>query len=404
MNSTYFRKGFGLKGAIEEQRGADYHSGLVDLLRSRDYSLEVGPLSFRLAREFGFCYGVDRAVDYAYETRHKFPDRRLLLVGEIIHNPHVNRKLEQMGIEFLHHGADGEFDFSPVTPDDVVIMPAFGVTIRDFERLRGLGCVMVDTTCGSVLNVWKRVEGYARDSYTAVIHGKHYHEETKATASQVMKYPGGRYLVVFNMEEARVVCDYIEQGGDAGELSRRFAERHSPGFDFTRDLERVGIANQTTMLSGESLAIAAEFRRSMERRFGTAAVTDHFRTFDTICSATQERQDAVVTLLREPLDVMVVVGGYNSSNTTHLAALVESHGVKAYHIEDASCVDPVAGTIRHQPVGQKQEVEVAGWLGASRRIGVTAGASTPNNKVGETIARIAATAGLEKELGVLLEA
>jgi len=404
MNSTYFRKGFGLKGAIEEQRDADYHSGLVDLLRVRDYSLAVGPLTFRLAREFGFCYGVDRAVDYAYETRHKFPDRRLLLVGEIIHNPHVNRKLEQMGIEFLHHGADGEFDFSLITPDDVVIMPAFGVTIRDFERLRGIGCVMVDTTCGSVLNVWKRVEGYARDAFTAVIHGKHYHEETKATASQVMKYPGGRYLVVFNMEEARVVCDYIEQGGDAGTLSRRFEQRHSPGFDFTRDLERVGIANQTTMLSGESLAIAEEFRRSMERRYGSDAIGDHFRTFDTICSATQERQDAVVTLLQEPLDVMVVVGGYNSSNTTHLAALVESHGVTAYHIEDANCVDPVAGTIRHQPVGQKQEVEVAGWLGASQRIGITAGASTPNNKVGETIARIAATAGLERELGVLLEA
>ena len=401
MNSTYFRKGFGLKGEIDEQRSADYHSGLVDLFRARDYTLAVGPLTFRLAREFGFCYGVDRAVDYAYETRHKFPDRRLLLVGEIIHNPHVNRKLEEMGIEFLIHGQDGEFDFSGVTPDDVVIMPAFGVTISDFERLRGIGCVMVDTTCGSVLNVWKRVEGYARDAFTAVIHGKHYHEETKATASQVMKYPGGRYLVVFNMEEAREVCDYIEQGGDPDAMSRRFVGRHSPGFDFARDLERVGIANQTTMLSGESLAIAAEIRRSMERRYGAAAIADHFRTFDTICSATQERQDAVAALLQEPLDVMVVVGGYNSSNTTHLAALVESRGVPAYHIEDASCVDVVSGTIRHQPVGQKQEVETAGWLGASRLIGITAGASTPNNKVGETIARIAATAGLERELGAL---
>jgi 4-hydroxy-3-methylbut-2-enyl diphosphate reductase len=402
MNSTYFRKGFGLKGAIEGQRDADYHSGLVDLLRARDYTLAVGALTFRLAREFGFCYGVDRAVDYAYETRHKFPDRRLLLVGEIIHNPHVNRKLEQMGIEFLHHGADGEFDFSAVTPDDVVIMPAFGVTIRDFERLRTIGCVMVDTTCGSVLNVWKRVEGYARDGFTAVIHGKHYHEETKATASQVMKYPGGRYLVVFNMEEARVVCDYIEQGGDVEAIAERFGQRHSPVFDFTRDLQRVGIANQTTMLSGESLAIAEEFRRSMERRYGADAIAAHFRTFDTICSATQERQDAVVTLLQEPLDVMLVVGGYNSSNTTHLAALVESHGVKAYHIEDANCVDPVAGTIRHQLVGQKVEIETAAWLGDARRIGITAGASTPNNKVGETIARVAAMAGLERELGALL--
>ena len=404
MNGTYFRKGFGLKGAIEEQRDADYHSGLVELLRARDYTLEVGPLTFRLAREFGFCYGVDRAVDYAYETRHKFPDRRLLLVGEIIHNPHVNRKLEQMGIEFLHHGVDGEFDFSKVTPDDVVIMPAFGVTIRDFERLRGIGCVMVDTTCGSVLNVWKRVEGYAREAFTAVIHGKYYHEETKATASQVMKYPQGRYLVVFNMEEARLVCDYIEQGGAAAAMSRRFAGRYSPGFDFARDLERVGIANQTTMLAGESLAIAEEFRRSMEHRYGPAAIAAHFRTFDTICSATQERQDAVVSLLGEPLDVMVVVGGYNSSNTTHLAALVESQGVRAFHIEDANCVDSEARAIRHQPVGQKEEVEAIGWLGASRRIGITAGASTPNNKVGETIARIAATAGLERELGLLLEA
>jgi 4-hydroxy-3-methylbut-2-enyl diphosphate reductase len=207
---------------------------------------------------------------------------------------------------------------------------------------------------------------------------------------------------VFNMEEARVVCDYIEQGGDVEAIAERFAQRHSPVFDFTRDLQRVGLANQTTMLSGESLAIAEEFRRSMERRYGADAIAAHFRTFDTICSATQERQDAVVTLLQEPLDVMLVVGGYNSSNTTHLAALVESHGVKAYHIEDANCVDPVAGTIRHQLVGQKVEIDTAAWLGDARRIGITAGASTPNNKVGETIARVAAMAGLERELGALL--
>jgi 4-hydroxy-3-methylbut-2-en-1-yl diphosphate reductase len=404
MNSTYYRKGFGLKGAIEGQRSADYHSGLVELLRARRYELTVAPLHFLLAREFGFCYGVDRAVDYAYETRHKFPDRRILLVGEIIHNPHVNRKLEEMGIEFLRHGADGEFDLSRVTPDDVVIMPAFGITIRDFERLRTIGCVMVDTTCGSVLNVWKRVEGYARDSYTAVIHGKYYHEETKATASQVMKYPSGRYLVVFNMEEARLVCDFIEHGGDAAALQARFEGRFSAGFDFASDLERVGIANQTTMLSGESLAIAEEFRKSVERRHGAAAVAEHFRTFDTICSATQERQDAVVTLLEQHLDVMVVVGGYNSSNTTHLAALVASRGIPAFHIEDANCLDPVAGTIRHQPVGGKAEVVTQGWLGGARRIGITAGASTPNNKVGETIALICATAGLSTELEALLAA
>ena len=398
MESTYFRRGFGLKSEIESQLTADYHSTVVEALRTGDYRLDVGPLSFRLAREFGFCYGVDRAVDYAYETRRKFPDRRLYLVGEIIHNPHVNRKLSDMGVRFLARGEDGGFDFGEVRSEDVVILPAFGVTIGDFERLRALGCVLVDTTCGSVLNVWKRVESYARDGYTAVIHGKHYHEETKATASQVMKYPGGRYLVVLNMEEARAVCDFIEGEGDVATMERRFAKAVSPGFDFTRDLQRVGIANQTTMLSGESLAIAEEIRRSVERRYGTAAVADHFRSFDTICSATQERQDAVLALIREPLDVMVVVGGYNSSNTCHLAALVQSEGVRTFHIEDAEGVHPEAGTIRHQPIGTRQEVTTDGWLGDARVIGITAGASTPNNKVGETIARICALAGVGEEL------
>jgi len=398
MESTYFRRGFGLKAEIETQLTADYHSTVVEALRAGDYRLDVGPLSFRLAREFGFCYGVDRAVDYAYETRRKFPDRRLYLVGEIIHNPHVNQKLSDMGVRFLARGEDGGFDFGELRAEDVVILPAFGVTIGDFERLRGLGCVLVDTTCGSVLNVWKRVESYARDGYTAVIHGKHYHEETKATASQVMKYPGGRYLVVLNMDEARAVCDFIEGGGDVATMKGRFAKAVSPGFDFSHDLERVGIANQTTMLSGESLAIAEEIRRSVERRYGPAGVPDHFRSFDTICSATQERQDAVLALIREPLDVMVVVGGYNSSNTCHLAALVQSQGVRTFHIEDAEGVDPSAGNIRHQPIGTRQEVTAEGWLGEARVIGITAGASTPNNKVGETIARICALVGVGEEL------
>ncbi|HEU4647532.1 MAG TPA: 4-hydroxy-3-methylbut-2-enyl diphosphate reductase [Gemmatimonadales bacterium] len=397
MESTYFRKGFGLKDAIQPRLTSDYHSAVVDVLRRHEYRLTAGPLTFRLAREFGFCYGVDRAVDYAYEARIKFPDRRLFLAGEIIHNPHVNQKLQDMGIEFLHHGPDGEFNFATVTPADVVIMPAFGVTIRDFERLKRIGCVLVDTTCGSVLNVWKRVENYARDGYTAIIHGKYYHEETKATASQVMKYPAGRYLVVLNMAEARLVCDFIEGKGDAAALAERFAKSVSPGFDFERDLRKVGLANQTTMLSGESLAIADEFRKSMLERYGEAALADHFRSFDTICSATQERQDAIVQLLEEPLDLMIVVGGYNSSNTCHLAALVHSKGVRTFHIEDADGIDSVAGTIRHQPVGTKQERSDAAWLGAARLIGITAGASTPNNKVGETVARVCETAGVDLE-------
>jgi 4-hydroxy-3-methylbut-2-en-1-yl diphosphate reductase len=397
MEQTYFRKGFGLKNEISGRLTADYHSAVVEALRNGGHRLEVGPLTFRLAREFGFCYGVDRAVEYAYETRTKFPDRRLFLVGEIIHNPHVNEKLRAMGITLLAN-QQGEFDFSPVTPDDVVIMPAFGVTIRDFERLRSIGCVLVDTTCGSVLNVWKRVESYARDGFTAVIHGKHYHEETKATASQVMKYPDGRYLVVFDMAEARSICDFIEGDGDGAALPQHFSRAVSPGFEFERDLTRVGLANQTTMLSGESLAIADEFRQSMARRYGVEALGQHFRSFDTICSATQERQDAVLELLQEPLDLMVVVGGYNSSNTCHLAALVHQHGVPTFHIEDADAIDVATGAIRHQPIGTKSEVTAQSWLGDSKIVGITAGASTPNNKVGETIARISAVAGVDEQL------
>ena len=400
MEQTYFRKGFGLKGAIEGALTADYHSRVVDVIRAAGYTLTVGDLTFRLAGEFGFCYGVDRAVEYAYETRTKFPGKRTFLVGEIIHNPHVNQKLAAMGVAFLHRpeGRDAEFDFSSVTAEDVVILPAFGVTVRDFERLRKIGCVLVDTTCGSVLNVWKRVESYARDGFTALIHGKNYHEETKATSSQVNKYPGGKYLVVRDMNEARIVCDYIEKGEGAGsseQFLQQFKGKMTPGFDPDRDLQRVGVANQTTMLSGESLAIAAEVRKSMARRWGEDAASEHFRTFDTICSATQERQDAVLKLIAEPLDLMVVIGGYNSSNTTHLAAICHEK-VPTYHIEDATGIDVEQGTIRFRPVGlHSQEETREGWLPPGKlTIGITAGASTPNNKIGETIERIAALRGV----------
>jgi 4-hydroxy-3-methylbut-2-enyl diphosphate reductase len=395
MESTYFRRGFGLRTAIEGQITTDYASAIVDRMRAEGYRLAVGPLTFRLAREFGFCYGVDRAVEYAYEARSKFPDRRIRLVGEIIHNPHVNARLGEMGIEILYRGADGEFEFSTVSPDEVILMPAFGVTVEDFRRLRERGCVLVDTTCGSVLNVWKRVESYARDGFTAVIHGKHYHEETRATASQVTKYPGGRYLVVLDMAEARLVCDYIEGRRPAADLVATLSSAASPGFDFERDLVHVGIANQTTMLSGESLAIAREFRESMARRYGEAAADQHFRTFDTICSATQERQDAVVQLLASPPDLMLVVGGYNSSNTNHLAALCRERGVRTLHIEDSDAIDLTTGVIRHQPGIRQPEQSTRGWLEGVREIGLTAGASTPNNKIGETIARVCAVAGVE---------
>jgi 4-hydroxy-3-methylbut-2-enyl diphosphate reductase len=394
--TTYFRKGFGLKSQVEGELSADYNGRIVDALREHDYTLAVEDVTIRLASEFGFCYGVERAVEYAYQTHRKFPDRRLLLVGEIIHNPHVNAKLRAMGIEILVPDAEGHFDFSVVRPEDVVILPAFGVTIAAFEALRAIGCVLVDTTCGSVLNVWKRVESYARDGYTALIHGKHYHEETRATASQVLKHPSGAFLVVRDMAEAREVCDYIEGRGARAAFLERFGRAASPGFDPDVHLRRIGVANQTTMLARESLAIGEEVGSAIERARGAEARAADFRTFDTICSATQERQDAVLTLLEEPLTAMVVIGGFNSSNTISLAALCAER-VPTYHIEDASGIDPEAGTVHFRRAGKAHvEATVRGWLPAEGavRVGLTAGASTPNNKIGETVGRILATRGL----------
>ena len=397
--STYFRKGFGLKSDVQDTLSADYTGQLVDLLRAREFTLTAGPVTVRLAREFGFCYGVERAVEYAYQTRAKFPDRRIFLAGEIIHNPHVNAKLRDMGIVFLAPGADG-FDYTSVGPSDVVILPAFGVTIRDFETLRAIGCVMVDTTCGSVLNVWKRVESYARDGFTSLIHGKHYHEETRATASQVTRYAGGTWLVVRNREQADDVCAYIEgRGLTRDAFLARYSAQASPHFDPDVHLARIGVANQTTMLARESLAIGELVGVAMARAHGDAYRASHFRTFDTICSATQERQDAVNELLTEPLDVMLVIGGYNSSNTISLAALCAER-VTTFHVADAGCIDVARGAIRHLVPGGTEEIETVGWLvpggeAAAVRVGLTAGASTPNNKIGEAVARVFATRGVD---------
>ncbi|MGQ0562069.1 MAG: 4-hydroxy-3-methylbut-2-enyl diphosphate reductase [Gemmatimonadota bacterium] len=396
MEQTYFRRGFGLKKQIEPLLEAEYHSSLVEDIRARGFTAAFGDITIRLAEDFGFGYGVDRAVDYAYQATLKFPGRRIYLVGEIIHNPHVNNRLQDAGVVFLYPSAAGQFDFTMIRPDDVVIMPAFGVTMQDFAELRALGCTLVDTTCGSVLNVWKRVESYARDGFTALIHGKYFHEETRATASQVNTHPGGRYIVVRDLDETRLVMDYIEQNERAlarEALLAHFCEKASHDFDPDCDLVRVGVANQTTMLASESLAIAAEIGRSMARRYGEDSVQDHFRSFDTICSATQERQDAVIKMMQEPPDVMVVIGGYNSSNTNHLAHLCREY-TTTYHIADASCIDIENGTIRHKPelAADAPEVETRDWLPPGHlSLGLTAGASTPNNKIGETIQRILAT-------------
>jgi 4-hydroxy-3-methylbut-2-enyl diphosphate reductase len=392
--STYFRKGFGLKSEVQDDLAADYDGRIVDLLKTQEYVLTVGDVTIHLAREFGFCYGVERAVEYAYQARRKFPDRQIYLVGEIIHNPHVNDRLKQLGVVILEPD-EGRFDFSPIHPADVVIMPAFGVTIDDFSALRERGCVLVDTTCGSVLNVWKRVEAYARDGYTSLIHGKYYHEETRATASQTQKYPNAHYLIVRHMDEAKLVCDFIEGKVDAATISSTFAKAVSPGFDPEKHLRKIGVANQTTMLARESLAIAEEVGAAMARARGDDARAADFRSFDTICSATQERQDAVRELLDAGVDLMIVIGGFNSSNTISLAALCAER-VPTYHIETSSAIDPENGSL-HYRLAQIKHVEAdkTDWLpDGAVKVGITAGASTPNNKIGDVVARVLATRGL----------
>jgi 4-hydroxy-3-methylbut-2-en-1-yl diphosphate reductase len=386
-----FRKGLNLKHEVAAVLAESYHSDLVQGIKESDFRFASGRLEVHLAREFGFCYGVDRAVDYAYQTRKRFPDRTVFLTGEIIHNPHVNQELRAQGIRFL---SDAGESMDRLTPEDVVILPAFGVTIELLADLQARGCTMVDTTCGSVLNVWKNVKRYAQDGFTSVIHGKYRHEETRATASQAMLEGRGHYLIVLNEEEAAFVCDYIRgtAGISAEDVLARFTHAVSPGFDPARDLQQIGCANQTTMLSSESLTIGEMFRAAMRDRYGDDELPRRFRAFDTICSATQDRQDAVNALMAEQrLDLMIVLGGYNSSNTCNLAKLCAAH-LPTYHIaEPAGLVS--ATEIRHKPVGQTHEVVGTGWLPAGRiSVGLTSGASTPDNLVAATIRRLDALA------------
>ncbi len=385
MAELIFRKGFALKQEVAGELEADYHSSFVQDIKAAGFVYREGRLTVHLAQEFGFCYGVDRAVDYAYQARRKFPDRTVYLTGEIIHNPHVNDKLRGLGVRFL---SDPGCSLEQLGQGDVVILPAFGVTVSLLAQLQAQGCTLVDTTCGSVLNVWKNVRQYARDGYTAIIHGKIHHEETQATASQATQHPGGRYLVVLNRAEAQAVCDYIRDGGDRDAFLARFGAAASEGFDPDRDLQRVGLANQTTMLASESLQIAGMFREALADRHGEAGLADRYRAFDTICSATQDRQDAVIALLDSfPLDLMLVIGGYNSSNTTNLAKICAAR-LPTYHVADVPALLS-AQQIRHRPVTGGEATQ-DGWLppGGPIAVGMTAGASTPDTIVGRAVRRL----------------
>jgi 4-hydroxy-3-methylbut-2-en-1-yl diphosphate reductase len=399
----YFRKGFKMRDDVQHLLDRDYRSEVVESVRENGNVLEIEGLTLRLADEFGFCYGVDRAVDYAFQTREKFPQRRIYITGDMIHNASMNDRLREMGIEFLSQGFDDRPDekFDALGPEDVVLLPAFGAPVGWVRKLKEKECIVVDTTCGSVLSVWKRVTRYAQRGFTSIIHGKYYHEETKATASQTTREGGnGKYLIVRNLEEVGHVVDFILGRMGSEDLREKLGHGMCPGFDPDEDLQKVGVANQTTMLMSETMAVGEELRKAMVERYGAENLEEHFELFDTICSATQDRQDALFELLEHTLDVAVIIGGYNSSNTNNLAIIAAERVPRSYHVASGDCI--IGDTIRHKPAGTpldaREEVEERGWLPAGPvRLGLTAGASTPNSQIGLAIGRILEARGLPLE-------
>lgn len=381
--------------AVQQQVEAHYLSEIVDKVRRGGGLISVGDVTVRLAKQFGFCYGVERAIDLAYAARKVFKDRRLFIVGEIIHNPEVNEQISSLGIKNLM-GQNKQANIEDLQPEDVVIVPAFGTELSTLQQIKEIGCQIVDTTCGDVMSVWKRVRKYASESATSIIHGKAEHEETKATSSRALGDGKGHYLVVLTLAETDYVGNYIRHGGNKQEFLEKFRNAHSPGFDPDLHLQTVGVANQTTMLRGETEEVQRRIRQAVIDRDGPEMAATNFRFFDTICGATQERQDALRELLNVRMNLLLVVGGYNSSNTSHLAEMGEEK-LPTYFVLNASRLLSDK-EILHYNLHEKQEVVAKDWLPSGPVVvGITAGASCPNNLIEETLLRLFELRGITRQ-------
>ena len=382
QSDRYNRRGFGSPTKRAQALGEAYQSSLISSIRDNGYFLKHGRLEVKLAEAFGFCWGVERAVAMAYETRRHYPKERIWITNEIIHNPSVNDHLRKMNVRFIE-AEQGIKDFSGVQDGDVVILPAFGATVQEMQLLHERGCHIIDTTCPWVSKVWHTVEKHKKHTFTSVIHGKYKHEETLATSSFA-----GTYLVLLDLDEAKYVSDYILGKGDRKQFLRRFAKASSPGFDPDVDLQRLGVANQTTMLKSETEEIGRLFERTMLKKYGPKDLNDHFLAFNTICDATEERQGAMFSLVDEPLDMLVVIGGFNSSNTTHLQEIAISRGLRSFHIDTPERIGEVDNTITHMPLGESLITEGHFLPDGQVCVGITSGASTPDRVVEDVIQKI----------------
>ena len=351
-----------------------YHSPVISVVkharretdaRKRDLSptlLDFGPVRFKIARHFGFCYGVENAIEIAYQALAENPDKRIFLLSEIIHNPRVNENLKHRGVQFLMDTAGTPLlPFDILMPDDVVIVPAFGTTLEVERALKARGVTLTayNTTCPFVEKVWRRSEEIGKQDYTVVIHGKRYHEETRATFSHAQA--GAPVVVVRDLSEAQALAKVISGEKDTAFFFEKFADRFSPGFDPTVHLKRIGVVNQTTMLATETQAIADLLREAIRTTDGDTEISAHFAdTRDTLCYATKENQDATLALIADGGDIAVVVGGYNSSNTSHLVELCQQR-LPTYFIRDADeLLDPKE--IRHLELETKQVKTTKDWL------------------------------------------
>ena len=381
QSENYHRRGFGHGAEVAGTMNSEYQSDLIQTIRDRNYRLQIGDVTIRLAESFGFCWGVERAVAMAYEAREHFPTEKIWITNEIIHNPSVNQRLREMNVGFIELVGESK-DFSVVGQGDVVILPAFGASIQEMQLLRDKGCKIVDTTCPWVSKVWNSVEKHKKRDYTSIIHGKYAHEETVATSSFA-----DRYLVVLNLAEAEYVTNYILHGGDREEFLAKFKHAYSEGFDPDQDLSKVGIANQTTMLKNETEQIGKLLEQTMLKKYGPTELNDHFMSFNTICDATQERQDAMFDLVEEDLSLMIVIGGFNSSNTTHLQEIAVEKQIPSYHIDSVERILS-RDHLEHKPLDQGITI-TENWLPEGAiTVGVTSGASTPDKVVADVIEKL----------------